>query len=141
MIYFLFIVGVILCVYGWQSMKKQNQKHLHKESFHQAIVDQEDNHGEYIKLLSLYQELKNSLEDMQAQLNTISEQTSPELLLNILEKDSEEIDKKEGDSLDYAQAADKIEKMSKNNKSIEEMALELNMGKGEVLLLKRLLTK
>ena len=139
MMYFLFIIGIIICIYGWRLIK--NQDRTHKEVFQEMISDQNNNHGEYIKLLSLHAELKNCLELMQQQLNTILEQTSHDALINTQEKEPARTDRKENNFLHYNEAASKIAKMLENNKSIEEIASELNMGKGEVLLLKRLLTK
>lgn len=152
MIYILFIIGIIICVYGRRLIKKEIR--VHGEAFKEVISEQNKDNGEYIKLLTINTELKNQLDIIENNLNIILKETKGIKQINFNEKvqkrgSAELITKKESESLykeksnhpNYNEAANRIEKMAGENKSIEEMATELGMGKGEVLLLKRLLTK
>lgn len=129
MIYILFIIGVIICIYGWRLIK--TEKRVKGETFRDFISEQNNENGEYIKLLSLNIELKNQLNTIEDNLNILLKKT----------KETENLYKEDTSHPNYNEAANKIEKMTKEKKSVEEMASELGMGKGEVLLLKRLLTK
>lgn len=151
MIYILFIIGIIICIYGWRLMKKESK--VHEEAFKEVMLEQDKDNGEYIKLLTFNTEIKNKLVILEDKLNIVLKETEDIKQIHIkeevLENDSvlktkmepEGLFKEDANYPNYNEAAIKIEKMTEENKSIEEMASALSMGKGEVLLLKRLLTK
>lgn len=151
MIYILFIIGIIICIYGWKLIVQENK--VHGEAFKEVIAEQNKDNIEYIKILTLNNQLKNKIDTMEKKLNTILMELKETKQISVKEKvlnkdaeittknEAENINKDEVNYPNYSEAANKIEQMTEENKSIEEMASVLNMGKGEVLLLKRLLTK
>lgn len=142
MIYLLLAIGILCILYGWQSIKKKRK--LQEETFKKAIIKEERENGDYIKLLSTNHELK-------AQLSIIEDKVE-EVLVQIenlqgvikgLKEEKENMDKlsQKQPERDYGEIARNIQEMTKQNKSVEEIATTLNMGKGEILFIRRLLEK
>jgi hypothetical protein len=148
MIYILFIIGIIICFYGWRLIKEESK--IHKDAFKEVISEQNKDNADFIKILTINTELKNQLITLEDKLNILLKDTKEIKHLSVNDKEygkESELTKNEPESIykeddnypNYNEAANKIKKMTEENKSIEEMASALSIGKGEVLLLKRLL--
>lgn len=142
MIYLLFVIGILCILYGRYLIKKKRE--LQEETFKEAIVKEEKDNGDYIKLLSTGHELKAQLSIIENKVENVLTQVE-NLQGNIKglkeEKENTEYLSQEQTERDYNEIARNIQKMTKQNKSVEEIATTLNMGKGEVLFIRRLLKK
>lgn len=142
MIYVLLAAGIILILTGIKL--KDIEKHRRSEAFREVISVQERDNSEYIKLMAINQELlsrvgfiENKTEDIANNLAAI--QRSVENILSMPAGSSN--GREQGEAQAYSDAVYKIDKMMKSNMSVDEIATSLNMGKGEVLLIQRLLQK
>lgn len=146
MIYLLLVIGILCILYGWQPIKKKRT--LQEETFREIIVKEEKGNGDYIKLLSTNHELKaqlsiieDKIEDVLTQIENL--QGTIKGLKEEKENKKENMEQVSQEQLekDYGKIARNIQEMTKQNKSVEKIATTLNMGKGEVLFIRRLLEK
>lgn len=146
MIYLLLVIGILCILYGWQPIKKKRT--LQEETFREIIVKEEKGNGDYIKLLSTNHELKaqlsiieDKIEDVLTQIENL--QGTIKGLKEEKENKKENMEQVSQEQLekDYGEITRNIQEMTKQNKSVEKIATTLNMGKGEVLFIRRLLEK
>lgn len=139
MLYFLIATGMILIFFGGYLIKKENKEH--GEIFQEIMEEQQKDNDGYIKLFALNYEMKDRLLSVEDKLDHIldrmehvqqSQPNKPEYRATPVRQDS---------TPDYEAAAIKIREMTDKNMSVEEMAAALNIGKGEVLLIQKLLEK
>lgn len=133
MIYILLLIGIFLILYGWTRRGVETSKN--RDPFKEIIHRQETDKREYIEILSLNHEIKSLLVQMDEKLDRIQAKIPSE------QEEEKELQDPNTEIEDYNRAAGTIKKMLQENKSIDEIAKSLNMAKGEVLLLKRLLNK
>lgn len=131
-----------MMIYGWKSMGKE--KEVQGQAFRNVMIEKERDNPEYIQLLTMNHELKTQLSTIENKLETML------LYMENIEKEKEKKQEDQGNieeifqekfPPEYRHRAEQIEKMTKEDKSLEEIAVALNMGKGEVLFIQRLLEK
>lgn len=120
------------------------EKEIKGQAFREVIIEKERDNPEYIQLLTMSHELKiqlstieNKLEIMFLHMENIEKEKGKE------QEPQENIEKISQEKFppEYREAAKQIEKMTKEEKSIEEIATAVNIGKGEVLFIQKLLEK
>lgn len=153
----LLIIGTVLIVLNYKAIKKE------KSSFNTALMAETINMNDYdVELGKLKAEFAEDIAKLQSEIYELKEleklQRRIEAALGIEEteapivekEESEEIDKKpikktrksspkksDGNKVRISEIKDMLNK----NMSIDEIAQELNMGKGELLLIKDLYIK
>ena len=142
MIYVLLAIGIILIITGIKL--KENETKRRGKAFREVMSVQERDKGEYIKLMALNQELLNRVGFIEQRTEEIINnlaliQHSVGNMLSMPDDGSKGREQEEAQ--DYSDVVSKIDKMMKCNMSVDEIATSLNMGKGEVLLIQRLLQK
>lgn len=140
MIYILLVIGIVIILFGWHLTKKQEieQQGLFKE----VLVQEKDHNQEYIKLQVLLYDLKDQISSIEDKLDKnlmIDKGNTEDEVVDDLKQESIQKENKKDVSSDYNIILDEVKEMIKENKTVEEMAAHLNLGKGEVILLKNLL--
>ncbi|SJZ52457.1 DUF6115 domain-containing protein [Garciella nitratireducens] len=149
MLYFLLFLGILLIFYGKRSIKRKEE--VSGEAFQEILLEEQ---GKDRKALLINYELKTQLltiqdhlewliskiEDLEEEIKEIKQEKRRIMEGN--EKTIEKVSHKKSKSNDeQAQIMEKILKLTKEDKSIEEIASILHIGKGEVLFIQNLLKK
>jgi len=147
--YLIILIGIILILFNYNAIKKE------KKSFNNIFNNEVDNMDEYRVLIGEHKKQFNeNIYDIQKEIEEIN--TKFNLILEINKKSDkipvekvENYDKIEDnksninirDTSNNGVKINEIRDLLKQGKSIEDIAEKLNIGKGEVLLIKELYLK
>ncbi|HZK34592.1 MAG TPA: hypothetical protein VFD33_04710 [Bacillota bacterium] len=149
MLYALIIIGIVLIAYGLLLIRDEKQRR--GETFKEIIVEKEKDDSQYISLLVSNQELAkkvNSIDTRMAEVLTgfvdiqdMLGRADQESHTKVDQESHTKADDDANTNMEYGQLAQKIKRMLRANMDVDEIATDLNIGKGEVLLIQKLLEK
>ena len=134
---FILIIGVLLIVYGYAFMKKENEMDVSKNSFDLVLRNNKDEMNDYkMEIGLLRKDIGESLTELQEDIIEIRKE------LNIIKgknKLNENIDKDvSNEERNMAQKAKAIKELLDLDVSDYDICQRLSVSKGEVLLVKGL---
>lgn len=148
MLYALLIIGIVLIAYGLLLIRDEKQRR--GETFKEIIVEKEKDDSQYISLLASNQELTKKVNSIDTRMaEVLTGFVDIQDMLGRADQEShtkvdQESHTKADDAninMEYGQLAQKIKRMLRANMAVDEIATDLNIGKGEVLLIQKLLEK
>ncbi len=131
LLYFLFTVGLVLFLYGLRKSR------LEKKTF--SVLYDEASEKEDIKLVnhSINEEtLKKDIDHLYREIEKIKEDIAKAKIIPEEDNDAAEHDGNEQIIISYKELSERLK--NADDLSLEKLSREMNIGKGELLLLKNL---
>lgn len=141
MVYILLVIGLSLVFLGLYMI--QEEKKTRSRTFKDFVVAEERDNSDYINLLASNQDLIRKVNNLDKRLGQLQEGCEDiREILGLLSEESPTVENGEKETdIVYGDLEKRVEKMLRANMTVDEIATALNIGKGEVLLLKNLLVK